>query len=121
MDEDSTTSPDNLFQCLTTQTIKVLLMFRWNILYFSLCPLPLVLSLGTRAPGFYNTLIRNLPSPNKQYLNPMKKKTKLSKEPKTGGRGSYIYTKSNKIHLKENSGEMNGDRSKSQFKTIDLK
>jgi len=37
-----------LFQCSVTLRVKKLfLMFRRNFLYFSLCPLPLVLSLGT--------------------------------------------------------------------------
>ena len=47
-DGDSTTSLGNLCQCLVTLTAKkCLLMFRANLLCFSLCPLPLVLSLGT--------------------------------------------------------------------------
>ena len=45
---DSTTSLGSLFQCSVTLRVKkFFLMFRWNILSFSLCPLPLVLSLGT--------------------------------------------------------------------------
>jgi len=45
---DSTTSPDNLFQCsVTIRGKKFFFMFRRNLLCFSLCPLPLVLSLGT--------------------------------------------------------------------------
>jgi len=45
---DSTTSLGSLFQCSVTLRVKkFLLMFRWNFLCFSLCPLPLVLSLGT--------------------------------------------------------------------------
>ena len=45
---DSTTSFGNLLQCLVTLTVKKsFLTFRWNLLYFILCPLPLVLSLST--------------------------------------------------------------------------
>ena len=45
-DWTSTTSPDNLFQCLTTLIIKnFFLMSRLNLPSFSLKPLPLVLSL----------------------------------------------------------------------------
>jgi len=45
---DSTTSLGSLFQCsVTLRGKKFFLMFRWNLLCFSLCPLPLVLSLGT--------------------------------------------------------------------------
>lgn len=34
------------FQCLTMHTVKTLfVMFRWNFMYFNLCPLSLVLSL----------------------------------------------------------------------------
>jgi len=43
-----TTSLGNLSWCLSTLAVKVLfLMFKWNFLWFSLCPWPLVLSLGT--------------------------------------------------------------------------
>ena len=42
------TSLGNLFQCSIALTVKkYFLMFRGNLLCFSLCPLPLVLSLGT--------------------------------------------------------------------------
>jgi len=45
---DSTTSLGSLFQSSVTLRVKkFFLMFRWNFLCFSLCPLPLVLSLGT--------------------------------------------------------------------------
>jgi len=45
---DSTTSLGSLCQCsVTLRGKKFFLMFRWNFLCFSLCPLPLVLSLGT--------------------------------------------------------------------------
>ena len=45
---DSTTSLGSLPQCsVTLRGKKFFLMFRWNFLCFSLCPLPLVLSLGT--------------------------------------------------------------------------
>ena len=45
---DSTTSLGSLFQCsVTLRGKKFFLMFRQNFLFFSLCPLPLVLSLGT--------------------------------------------------------------------------
>jgi len=44
-DAEATTSLDNLFQCLTILTVKMfLLMFKWNFLYFSLCPLPHLLT-----------------------------------------------------------------------------
>ena len=44
----SITSLGNLFQCSVTLTVKQCFpMFRWNLLCFSLCPLPLVLSLDT--------------------------------------------------------------------------
>ena len=43
-----TTSLGNLLQCSVTLTVKEwFLMFRWNILCFSLWPLPLVLALST--------------------------------------------------------------------------
>ena len=46
---ESTTSLGSLFQCsVTLRGKKFFLMFRRNFLCFSLCPLPLVLSLGTR-------------------------------------------------------------------------
>jgi len=45
---DSTTSLGSLFQCsVTLRGKKFFLMFRQNFLCFSLCPLSLVLSLGT--------------------------------------------------------------------------
>jgi len=45
---DSTTSLGSLFQGSITLRGKLFfLMFSWNFLCFSLCPLPLVLSLGT--------------------------------------------------------------------------
>jgi len=45
---DSTTSLGSLFQCsVTLRGKKFFLMFRRKFLCFSLCPLPLVLSLGT--------------------------------------------------------------------------
>ena len=45
---DSTTSLGSLFQCsVTLRGKKFFLVFRRNFLCFSLCPLPLVLSLGT--------------------------------------------------------------------------
>ena len=45
---DSTTSLGSLFQCsVTLRGKKFFLMFSWNFLCFSLCLLPLVLSLGT--------------------------------------------------------------------------
>lgn len=37
----------NLCQCLFTFTVKYFLIFRWNLLWFSLCPLPLVPSVGS--------------------------------------------------------------------------
>ncbi|KAK4817104.1 hypothetical protein QYF61_027967 [Mycteria americana] len=47
-DGDSTTSLGSLCQCLVIHTgKKCFLRFRRNLLCFSLCPLPLVLSLGT--------------------------------------------------------------------------
>jgi len=37
----------NLFQgSVTLRAKNLLVVFSWNFLYFSLCPLPLVLSLG---------------------------------------------------------------------------
>lgn len=51
---DSTTSIDNLFWCSVTLTVSnCFLMFRWKLLCFSVCPLPLVLSLDTtkKEPG----------------------------------------------------------------------
>ena len=45
---ESTTPLGNLFQSsVTLRGKKFFLMFSWNFLCFSLCPLPLVLSLGT--------------------------------------------------------------------------
>jgi len=45
---DSTTSLGKVFQCsVTLRGKKFFLMFSWNFPCFSLCPLPLVLSLGT--------------------------------------------------------------------------
>jgi len=45
---DSTASLGSLFQCsVTLRGKKFFFMFRRNFLCFSLCPLPLVLSLGT--------------------------------------------------------------------------
>jgi len=45
---DSTTSLGSLGQCsIILRGKKFFLMFSWNFLCFSLCPLPLVLSLGT--------------------------------------------------------------------------
>ena len=47
-DGDSTTSLGSLCQCSATLTVtECFLMFRGNLLCVSLCPLPLVLSLGT--------------------------------------------------------------------------
>jgi len=41
-------SPGNLFHCLMTLVVKkCFLEFRWNFMYFELCPSPLVLCLGT--------------------------------------------------------------------------
>lgn len=44
---DSTTSVGNLCQSSVTLTIKCFLMFKQNLLFFSSCPLLLVLSLST--------------------------------------------------------------------------
>ena len=45
---DSTASLGSLFQgSVTLRGKKFFLMFSWNFLCLSLCPLPLVLSLGT--------------------------------------------------------------------------
>ena len=45
---DSTTSLGSLGQgSITLRVKKFFLMFSWNFLCFSLCPLPLVLPLGT--------------------------------------------------------------------------
>ena len=47
-DGDSTTSLGNLLQCSTIPTVKKFgLTFKWHLLYFSLCPWPLVLSRDT--------------------------------------------------------------------------
>jgi len=47
-EEDSTTSLGSLFQgSVTLRGKKFFLLFSWSFLCFSLCPLPLVLSLGT--------------------------------------------------------------------------
>jgi len=73
-DADATTSLGNLCQCLVTLTVKkCFLMFRGNLLCFSLCPLPLVLSLGTTKKSldpslhppfrYWSTLIRS-PEPS---------------------------------------------------------
>ena len=41
-------SMGSLFQCLPTFTVKkCFLVFRWNFMFFKLCPLPLVLSVDT--------------------------------------------------------------------------
>lgn len=44
---DSTTSVGNLCQSSVTLTVKCFLMFKQNLLFFSSCPLLLVLSLST--------------------------------------------------------------------------
>ena len=45
---ESTASLGSLFQCsVTLRGKKFFLMFSWSFLCFNLCPLPLVLSLGT--------------------------------------------------------------------------
>jgi len=45
---DSSVCLGSLFQCsITTKVKSFFLMFRWNFLCSSMCPLPLVLSLGT--------------------------------------------------------------------------
>ena len=45
---DSTASLGSLFQCSVTLRVKKFFLgFSWSFLGFSLCPLPLVLSLGT--------------------------------------------------------------------------
>lgn len=47
-DEDSVTSLNNLFQCLTTRTAKrFFVVFRWNVMCCSFCPVPLILPVGT--------------------------------------------------------------------------
>ena len=46
---ESTTFLENLFQCYVTLKVKIFLMFRRNFLCLSLCPLPLILSLGITA------------------------------------------------------------------------
>lgn len=49
---DSTTSLGKLFQCSPTHAVKCFLMFQWNLLYSSVCPLSLILALGTNEePG----------------------------------------------------------------------
>jgi len=55
---DSTTSLGSLFQCsVTLRGKKFFLMFRWNFLFFSLCPLPLVLLLGTTEKSLVPLLV----------------------------------------------------------------
>jgi len=44
---DSTIPLGSLFQCSVTLRVKKFCIFSWNFLCFSLCRLPLVLSLGT--------------------------------------------------------------------------
>ena len=47
-EQDSTTSLGSLLQCsITLRGKKFFLIFSWSFLGFILCPLPLVLSLGT--------------------------------------------------------------------------
>ena len=47
-DGGSTSSVGNLCRCSVTPAVKECFpIFRWNLLCFTLCPLPLVLSLGT--------------------------------------------------------------------------
>ena len=54
---DSTTSLGNLFQSSVTHTVKrFFLIFRWNFLCISFCPLPLVLSLGTTEKNLFHPL-----------------------------------------------------------------
>lgn len=52
---DSATSLDSFWRCLTTLTVKkkncFVLVFKWNFLYFGLCPFSLVLPLGTTEKG----------------------------------------------------------------------
>lgn len=65
-DGDSTTFLDNLFQHLTTLSVKKIFLFclNWKFLYFTLCSLSLVLSQGTTkkpwAPSSLLTSIRCL-------------------------------------------------------------
>jgi len=67
-DGDSTTSLGHLFQCLTMLTVKKLcLMFKWHLLYFSLCPWPLVLSQDTTEKSL--ALSPLLPSISQYTLN----------------------------------------------------
>ena len=70
-DGGSTTSLSNLCQCLVTCTVKKCFpMFGGNLLCFSVCTLPLVLSLGTTEKGlalsslhprfrYFHTLMRS--------------------------------------------------------------
>lgn len=52
-DRNSRTSLGKLFQCSITYTVKKFFpVLRWNLLYSSLCPLSLILALGTNEePG----------------------------------------------------------------------
>ena len=62
---DSITSVGKLCQCLLTLTVnKCCLIFRQNLLCFCLCPLPLVLSLGTNV----KSLARSCLHPSFRYL-----------------------------------------------------
>jgi len=55
---NSTTSLGSLFQCsVTLRGKKFFLMFRRNFLCFNLCPLPLVLSLGTTEKSLCGKLL----------------------------------------------------------------
>jgi len=62
---DSTAPLGSLFQCsITLRMKKFFLVFRWNFLCFSLCPLPFALSLGTTekslAPFSWHPPLRHL-------------------------------------------------------------
>ena len=79
---DSTTSLGSLLQgSVTLRVKKFFLMFRRNFLCFSLCPLPLVLSLGTTgknlAPSFWNPPCRYLQDPLSVFSSPAKVKVSV--------------------------------------------
>jgi len=66
-DEGSSASLGHLFHCSITCPVKKFsYMFKWNLLYFSLCPLPLVLSLGTTEKSLS---LSSLPLPHQVFTH----------------------------------------------------
>lgn len=62
-DGDSTTTLKNLCQCMITPTVIFFLVFKWNSLYFSVCSLPLVFSMGTTTVPAYGLSTLGIPFP----------------------------------------------------------